>query len=382
MKSKNFFLLSLCYLILLILLIIYSYTQIDLNLTLSANVFYQFFQQKLIYFGYYQRNFSATAYLLILAILYVFYLLVLKKAETGKVSLKYIKILIIFSSVLILAYPAFSHDFFNYMFDARIVTKYHLSPYFFKALDFPNDTWIRFMHWTHRYYPYGPGWLLITLFPSFIGFGKFVFTLVLFKLLFAVCYLINCRMIYSLVSSIDFKRAKTALVFYALNPLILIETLISPHNEVMMLTFLLGSLWLLKKQKNIWSIIFLIMSISIKYLSVVFLPLYVLIKTNFEKLIQLGFYLWLIALIPVVLTREIYVWYFIPIIGLAALLVRTRHIKIIALSISASTLVRYWSYLLNGDYGTQTIYLQNLAMVCLFVSTGILGIILWAKNQY
>jgi len=67
---------------------------------------------------------------------------------------------------LLFSYPFLSHDLFNYLFDAKIVTFYHQNPYILKALDFPSDPWLRFMHWTHRTYPYGPSFLFLTLVPS------------------------------------------------------------------------------------------------------------------------------------------------------------------------------------------------------------------------
>ena len=204
-----------------LILVVYSYSQIDLNLTLSSNILYQHFQQILINIGYYNRPFSALIYVVIIFVFFINY---------GLFSLKWKKILfwdlktiILFSSVILLfSYPAFSHDFFNYMFDARIVTKYFANPYVHSALDYPSDLWIRFMHWTHRTYPYGPIWLAATLIPSFLGMGKFVLTLFYFKLMFTFLHLGNIVFISKIVGKINYRYQNLAIILYALNPLVLV----------------------------------------------------------------------------------------------------------------------------------------------------------------
>jgi len=102
----------------------------------------------------------------ILLAIFVFILLYFVKGLNNNKYEKLKKLFIILIAVNILigliSYPAYSHDLFNYMFDAKIATFYQQNPYLYKALDFPTDPWLRFMHWTHRYYPYGPSFLLLS----------------------------------------------------------------------------------------------------------------------------------------------------------------------------------------------------------------------------
>ncbi|MDO8515495.1 MAG: hypothetical protein Q7S14_03265, partial [bacterium] len=152
------------YFFVLFLLSIYSYSQIDLNLTLLQTPWFLQFKETMINLGYYNRPLSTLAFIILVLLLYI---------------LKPKKIILAIGGLCLISlfsYPFLSHDFFNYIFDARIITTYHLNPYFYKALDFPADDWIRFMQWTHRTYPYGPVWLIVTLIPSFLGFSKFILT--------------------------------------------------------------------------------------------------------------------------------------------------------------------------------------------------------------
>lgn len=223
------------FLFILLVLAIYSYSQIDLNLTLLQSPLFLKFQFLMVQLGYYQRVYSVLIFTVILLLLFTAYLFLLRKGKTPVISLKNTVLLIGGVAVIgVISYPAFSYDLFNYIFDARIVTFYHQNPYLYKALDFPSDNWIRFMHWTHRTYPYGPVWLLVTLPFSFLGFGRFLLTLVNFKVMFSLFYLGNCYLIYMISSAIDPKNRSWRLLFFALNPLVIIESVVSPHIDSVM----------------------------------------------------------------------------------------------------------------------------------------------------
>lgn len=359
----------------------YSYSQIDLNLTLSTNHWYQQLQQSLIQLGYYNRPVSANLLLLFFALFYIAYFYLLTNSSV-KITTKFIWGLIGVSLLLLVGYPAFSHDIFNYLFDARIVTKYGLNPSYFKALDFPNDPWIRFMRWTHRYYPYGPGWLLVTLIPSFLGLGKFVWTLLLFKAMFGLFHIGNCWLIFAITQKIKPKVANRALIFFGLNPMVLFESLLSPHNEVVMLFFALLSLNLLLQQKSVWSLITMLISGSIKYVSFIVIPIYLSWRRKIDEHFFMWVYiLWLVALIPVIWQREPYSWYILPLVGLAAIVYEQKMIRILSVSLSAATLIRYWPFFLFGDYNFQTTQYQTWAMVLVFIVVSSISFLLWRKSE-
>jgi hypothetical protein len=192
------------------------------------------------------------------------------------------------------SYNAFSYDLFNYMFDARIVTKYGLNPYqsldsaqmqfnIFQfntqdgrptALDFPDDEWTRFMHWTHRPFPYGPGWLLVSIIPSFLGFQKFLLTFLLFKFLFLIAYLLSCWSIYRIILCLHQDRtlAFQAVALYAFQPLVLIDGLLSPHLDNFMGAFALLAIFLTLQGRWLLSVFALLFSASIKFATLIYFP--------------------------------------------------------------------------------------------------------------
>lgn len=361
---------------------VYSYSQIDLNLTLTGWLPYQILQQLLIRLGYYHRSWSATLFLIFVGGLFGLYLTILDRIRHKQLGRSFLWRLIFITLILGFAYPAFSHDIFNYMFDARILTKYGLSPYFFKALDFPADPWVRFMHWTHRYYPYGPGWLILTWLPSVLGWGKFTLTLVLFKMMFVGFHLLNCVLVQKISQKATSTNIEWNLAYFGLNPLILIESLMSPHNETAMITLVLLALYLVCRKYEVWGLVAIIASASVKFVSISLLPLlYFWRNHNPQKLLLISCYIWLAGLIPFILNREPYSWYFLPLIALAALLNRGNFFQILMLGISAGTLIRYWPYILFGEYTLQTFKYQTwgalIALLLLMFAGGF-----FIKKQY
>lgn len=353
--SKKSYWLVYFFILLVLAFVIYSFAFVDLNLTLSSFGPYQVIQRVLTQLGYYNRPLSTAIYFIL--ILSSFFIYVRLISNTASLSKKIVAIFVGISCILVFAYPALSHDFFNYMFDARVVTEYGLSPYFFKALDFPDDTWTRFMRWTHRYYPYGPVWLGLTLIPSWIGMSKFVLTLWLYKLLFLGAYVGNSILLYKLARQKAHLQSEEVVLFFALNPLILIESLISPHNESIMLFFTLLALYWFAKNK-LFAYGVLLLSVGIKFVSILFLPLFFVKQSLLQNYTYL-YILWFIGLLPVIVQREAYPWYFVPMVAFAALS-QNRIIKLLTIAGSFALLFRYVPYIKTGTFLP---HLQNLYMV-------------------
>ncbi len=378
MRLGKYSILFVIYIIILLLFSIYSYSQIDLNLTLFTNSIYQSFQTQLIQLGYFNRPISTGIYSILIFLLFIYYFLSLWLVERKKLTGSNILWLIIGGSVILFfAYPAFSHDIFNYMFDARIVTKYFSNPYFFSAQDFPGDLWVRFMHWTHRTYPYGPTWLLSSLPFSFLGFGKFVLTLFNFKLMFTAFYFGNIYLIYKILHKISPEHSLLGATFYSLNPLILIETLMSPHNESQMLFFLLLAIYLMFVKKNQFAaVISLLFSAGIKFITIILLPIFIFSEKIIEKhkingFLKLIFLLLLPVIVVEILYREPYPWYFIILVGITALIL-SNHLKIIISAVTFGAMLQYIPYLFQGDY-TGLVRLQQNVLF----SIPIIVILIW-----
>lgn len=199
---------------------VYSYALIDPNFTLADSHVWTAFRNVMVQIGYHDRPLSWGIYLGLLLGLFVFHWHAVRKAKL----MRPMALGLIAACACVFAYPFLSHDLFNYMFDAKILTFYGHNPYLHRPIDYPDDTWLRFMHWTHRTYPYGPVFLLISAVPSFLGMGKLLLHFLLIKMVFAGCYLLG-------VWAVSRFKKEWAVVF-ATHPLIIVEGLINAHNEI------------------------------------------------------------------------------------------------------------------------------------------------------
>jgi len=283
------------YALTLIGFLFYSYVLVDPNLTFINNPLWNQFRSIVIPIGYYQREFSWYIYLILVILLFIFHFNVLKHFN----KLNPLKIAFVIGAILLFSYPFLSHDFFNYMFDAKILTFYHQNPYLQKALDFPNDPWLRFLQWTHRSYPYGPVFLGVSLIPSFLSFGKFLLGFIFFKTTVVVFYFLAAIFLNKM-------NKKWAIVF-ATHPLILVEGLINGHNDLFALVLGIMGIFYLYKNKNIFGRIFLILSAGIKYFT---LPIIALTK-NKKLLNYLVFILQIGIVVYYSIVSEVQSWYFL-----------------------------------------------------------------------
>lgn len=287
--------LLLSYFLSLFLITLFSFSLVDPNLTLVNHPVWENFRNFMVNLGYHKRELSSVIYVMVIAILFIFHFLFINRYKIYTP----LTIAAIIGITTLIAYPFLSHDFFNYIFDAKILTFYWKNPYFTKALDFPNDPWIRFMHWTHRTYPYGPSFLALTLIPSALALGKFVLNYIFFKIMFLFFYLLSA---FSL-----FKIKRQTAIYFITSPLVIIEGLINSHNELFAVGIALFGIYLIQKKKNIiWGRLCFFISAGIKYMS---LPV-IFISKN-EKIDRLS----LVGLILLIgyysITKEIQPWYFL-----------------------------------------------------------------------
>jgi len=383
---KRFKLLVVFYLSTIVALFIYSFTQVDLSLTLSKVSVYQFIEKYLQNLGFFQRPLSTAIYVIILTLLTSFYFIFLYQILKKKINARSIWKIIIFTTVvLVFSYNAFSYDLFNYIFDAKIVTHYHLLPYFYSALNFPKDPMLSFMRWTHRTFPYGPSWLALTAPLSFIGMNYFLPTFFLFKFLMGASFIGSCYLIYKISQRLFPENALLNLAFFALNPLVLIETLVSAHNDIPMIFFFLLSIYLFLEKKKILSFVVNIFSIGIKFSTGVVFPLFLVLeffdrtkrKINWEKFFIWSFLLSLLTVILATVRTTFQPWYLIFPLSLATFIPRKYYIFIPTIIATIFGLLIYAPYVYMTDYAKQYPQFINYIEIA-----GLLAILLFTLVYY
>ena len=336
--------------LILIVVAIFSYGFVDTNFPYQSLDFLH----KLVYE---QRALATILYVGIILSMFVIYALLLRKAKKINSSTVW-KLVWLSAGILLLAYPAFSNDIFNYIATAKVTYSYGENPYFVMPIEIENEPMLIFMHAANKFALYGVSWITLSAIPHFLGLNNLLLTMFTFKLFIVSFYIGLCLVIWRLSD-----RKASALIFFALNPLVLLETFVGVHNDVVAMFFALLSYYLLQKRRLYLSLLILVISIFIKYATIFLLPAYIFafVFTLKKKTIDWD-RIWSWSAISMLaifmlspLREEMYSWYFIwPISFIALLNLRKSAIGLVVAVFSVGLLLRFVPFIYTREWGGVT----------------------------
>lgn len=344
---------------------IFSYTFIDPNLS------YLHFVYTDIAFAH--RIFVSLVYLALLILFYILYFKIYTLLRNKNTLLTVFSIIIPLCIILFFSYPAMlSYDIFNYIATAKTLFFYQENPYIIMPIAFSGDPFLQFMHAANKTALYGFVWILLSGVPFILGLGNFLLTLFSFKLFIIFVYLLTIKVFSTIAKNVSL------VALFALNPLVVIETLVSGHNDIVMVFFVLSSFYFFARKKVILALILFTFSIFIKYATLLLLPVVLWIfichflkKTiDWEKLYFLSFISMIGIFFLSPLREEIYPWYavwFFPF----ALLTRKRNIILLSISLTFGLSLRYIPFMLTGNHTGSTpilkIILMTAPVICMLL---------------
>lgn len=341
-------------------LLLFSFTQIDLSLTLSDKSLIQSVQRNFQYVGFYQRPLATALYCFLLTLLTAIYLGIMRLSQTKILKEKHVWIGIsVLVGILFFSFPAaFSYDIFNYIFTAKTILIYGKNPYIIKPMDLQGiDSMLSFMRWTHLPSAYTPLWIGLTLFPFLLSFGTLLLATWMMKLVPIASYVMCVWCIGRILKKTHPKHTLLGMTAFAFNPLIIIEVLVSAHNDIVMMAFALGAYLLSLQKKRLASFFVFSLSVAAKFITIFLVPLFVF-KWSAKKALVLQ----LIALVVVLLRREFLPWYFIWIIPFVVLIPDMWSLFPITVGVSVGLLLRYAPVFYFGHYNDPVPYIQNLSL--------------------
>jgi hypothetical protein len=325
--------------------ILYTYSFIDSGLVLSNNIFLSSIFTTLHNFYQSYRLFFAFFYFIFVSIFYFLYIKILKKNDF------YTHInsrIVLIPFILIFAYPAFSYDLFNYITTAKVYFYYHENPYVVMPIEITNEPNLAFTRASNKVALYGPIWIWFTFIPYSMGFANIWLSIISFKLVNYALYLLMIIIIW--------KKTKQwqNVVFFACNPLILIETLVNGHNDMFMMILAVIGLILFQKSKilKILGTMVVLSSILTKGATIITIPLlFVHISLNqIWKFFSIGMFI-MFLLTP--LREELYPWYAIWFL-IPLSFVSWKEWSVIrggAIVLSFGLLLRHMPYIATYNYG-------------------------------
>ena len=339
------------FLLILLILGVFSYGFIDPNLTLSTNPVFLKIQEPLKNLAFNQRPIAAILFFAILIGLFACYGIFLKHGARIFGSWKHIGIVLAATAVILaLSYPALTYDLFNYIATGKVTYQYHENPYIVMPIEIPNEPNLAFTRAANKVALYGPVWVLLTAIPHYAGVGNVWATVIAFKLLNAAVYLGFSYFIWRKTKNI------TNVIFFALNPLVLIEVLMNGHNDIYMMALALFGLFLWSQKRftqKIGGIILLAASWFVKGATVVLTPLLFFRRVSFERMLIYA-YIFLAAVFFIVapIREELYPWYAVWLITTASFLPLKDHRFIFGFTIvlSFALELRALPYMWMGYY--------------------------------
>lgn len=344
-------LIKIVFIVTIAILAVVSFGFVDPNLVLSTHPLYIAFHEPLYRLAYQHRAIMTGIYFILLASLFFCYIYMMKHADAVSFSRKNILPIIFVSTLLlVLSYPAVSYDLFNYMTTAKVAFTWHENPYLVMPIEIPNEPFLAFTRAANKVALYGPVWILITAIPHFVGSGSIWGTMIAFKAVNALLYGLFAFLIYRVTKS--WKNV----LFFAANPLILIEVLVSGHNDIYMMVFAVLGL-LLWEQKGVRNKIvagfMFLASFLIKGATIVLIPLVFIKKLSRERAMLIAYGLLAFVFFVVAPMREeLYPWYAVWLVTIASFLDMKKYAMLIWFTVVLSfTLeLRNLPYMWMGYY--------------------------------
>lgn len=245
--------------------------------------------------------------LLIILLAYAWAILVFRhRQDKGLFSI--LSLTVLLCALLTVVPPLVSKDTFSYVFYGKIAASYHDNPYIITPQRFSGDQLMAYvsLNWKNTAIVYGPLHTYFSMLLNIIAGQSITSNIFVFKGAMAFFHLLNVGIIWSMLGFLAPRRQRLGTMLYAWNPISLIIGVGGGHNDLMMMTLILGGLYFLVKGKRWPGYVLLVLSVFIKYISimlVVALVIYFLNRreTWKERLRDLVLYAAVFLLIAVLL---------------------------------------------------------------------------------
>lgn len=165
---------------------------------------------------------------------------------------------------LVRMYPVFSLDVFYYMAADRIWSVWRENPFVVPPLQAAHDRFFPYTAWGHYPLPYGPIWPWITEATSKFGAGDVLQTLVAFKWLGALGYVLCLPLVAWTAAAFHPERTVVALCVFAWNPLVLLELVGGAHNDAVALVPAALAVGLWARRASIGAALSVVASFAVK----------------------------------------------------------------------------------------------------------------------
>lgn len=272
------------FIILSVLLVIPSIIyMIQKKTVMGFDTYYNFFINS-------NKTLSTITYLSIFVSLMIIYLMIVHSKNQFKDIKQILKYVAIISIIFVVMLPWTSSDIFYYMGVGELDSQYGKNPYYITMKEYyeQNDIDDEILEqgangfWANTTVVYGPIAQFIFKTCTAISFKNINICLAIFKILNVIVHLANCYLIYKLSS-------KKFAIIYGLNPFVLLEFIGNVHNDIIVVFFVLLTLYFLRQRKLLPSLVNLALATGIKYFTILLLPVVIIYHFRNERRLNIRF---------------------------------------------------------------------------------------------
>lgn len=205
---------------------------------------------------------------------------------------------LLFCLILIGQTNYLSSDLFNYIFQAKIFTYYNDNPYINPPANYAGDpfcSWVCDGYWKNLTNTYGPLWFYFSLLPGYLSSNIYILNIFLFKFFIILIFLLSGWLVKLIQQINNPNNIKLGIFLFLFNPLLIYEAAGNSHNDIVLIFFILLSIFLMQKKKFVLSYLALFASLLIKYITLPLLIIY-FFSQIFSRKNKLSFTLLIILL--------------------------------------------------------------------------------------
>ena len=177
-----------------------------------------------------------------------------KRRQPAQILLRLIWLVALLLGVAYVLMPALlSRDALVYAGYGRIVVAYHANPYYTPLSAFPHDPLLQADDWRDALAAYGPLWLLVCALSTLFAGSSVLQYIFFYRALGLIAHLLNIALVTTILRKTG-RSSRTIIagtLLYAWNPLVLLESCMGGHNDILLVScILLGILLCVRAEQT------------------------------------------------------------------------------------------------------------------------------------
>jgi hypothetical protein len=168
-----------------------------------------------------------------------------------------------------------STDSFAYALYGRIFAVYGGDPYVKLEPPYPDDPFLPLTYFLPWPSWYGPLWTLLSGGIALLGREQIGLVVLLFRALAIVCALGTGGLIWAVLRRLAPERAIQGVVCFLWNPLLVLESGLSGHNDALVAVLLLLGVWLATVRRGAWPLVAFTLAAMVKLTCGLVVPFYI-----------------------------------------------------------------------------------------------------------